>query len=451
MTRLALAEGLTLIGAGAKPALSEILADLVRDPERAVARKALEALGRQPTSNGVEVAIIALRRRVTRNAAMRALASFGPAVAGRLSQELGETTNYPRTAAALTWVLGRLATASAVPAIVAALERSHVEVRLGAAIALNSLHRQRPDIQLPLEEIEKHYRPELDYYAHTRRGARLDLPAGTAWSVLRSSFKQHSQASLECLVRLLALKHPEDSLRGVLGAMASNDSRQRQLAVELLDTMLPPSLRHALAEMAKETTADTQESTEILQQVAGGNDRFMSHLARAVLTSLGETPVGEPTTGVSGAAMSETLIQDILELQSVGLFRSTSAEDLAEIVTLLRPHSISRGTVIFREGDRGDAMYVVRQGKVTLSAHGEVVEHIEQGEAFGFIAVLDQQPRELTATATTDCELSVLEADDLAQLLAERPLFMHSIFRALTDEIRNKIGRMALRHKVGAA
>ena len=93
----------------------------------------------------------------------------------------------------------------------------------------------------------------------------------------------------------------------------------------------------------------------------------------------------------------------------------------------------------------------MRAGTVTLSRKGQVVEQLGAGEAFGIVAVLDQNPRELTATCTSDCELRMLSGDDLLQLLGDRPLFMHSLFRALTHAIRGTLDRVALGKRTDVA
>jgi hypothetical protein len=43
-----------------------------------------------------------------------------------------------------------------------------------------------------------------------------------------------------------------------------------------------------------------------------------------------------------------------------------------------------------------------------------------------------------------DSKLLVIRADDLLQLLADRPLLMHSVFRALTAALRSQLDRGAL-------
>ena len=69
------------------------------------------------------------------------------------------------------------------------------------------------------------------------------------------------------------------------------------------------------------------------------------------------------------------------------------------------------------------------------------VVSVGPGEACGIVAVLDQLPRELTAIATMDSSLLIIRAADIIHLLADRPLLMHSVFRALTGAIRTQLDK----------
>jgi CRP-like cAMP-binding protein len=73
-----------------------------------------------------------------------------------------------------------------------------------------------------------------------------------------------------------------------------------------------------------------------------------------------------------------------------------------------------RGTVLFREGDPGGEMYVLRVGKVTISRRvgrmERVLSTLGQGEFFGEMSILTGRPRTGTAEVTEDAQILVIDA-----------------------------------------
>jgi signal transduction histidine kinase len=100
------------------------------------------------------------------------------------------------------------------------------------------------------------------------------------------------------------------------------------------------------------------------------------------------------------------------------------AEVLAALQTAAVERRFPAGTDIFHEGDAGDGLYIVRQGRVEISGavgpgQRRVFAQISPGEIFGEMAVIENQPRSATATATEDPTL-VLFIPHAAILIAVR-------------------------------
>ncbi len=275
-----------------------------------------------------------------------------------------------------------------------------------------------------------------------RRASAAQLPRSPAGELLRRALKQRSKASLEGLFRLFALRYPEDAIQGAFGGIASKEARKRQIALELLHTVLEPHLGAALATAVtpvKRKSVTWQETKTLLTQVATHRDRFVGGLARAVLVELGMAP-----EKALGDAMTQSLVNQVLELQALSLFSHSSAEDLAEVAALVRARTLPKRHVLFREGDRADACYLLRSGAIAVSRNDEEIDRLGPGDACGMLAILDQLPREATAVTASECSVFMIQADELVQLLADRPLLMHSVFRALTHAIRSQVDRVAL-------
>jgi putative nucleotidyltransferase with HDIG domain len=103
---------------------------------------------------------------------------------------------------------------------------------------------------------------------------------------------------------------------------------------------------------------------------------------------------------------------------------------------------ISARRVLFREGDAGDALYVILSGRVELS-HSLDCAPLEDctlntGQYFGEMALLDDLPRSDTARALSDCILLEVRKQDLFELAAEHPQLIHDMVRVLSARLREE-------------
>jgi CRP/FNR family transcriptional regulator, cyclic AMP receptor protein len=117
---------------------------------------------------------------------------------------------------------------------------------------------------------------------------------------------------------------------------------------------------------------------------------------------------------------------DPASLEGVEFFELLGGEDrrvLAEVVDLVR---LGEGETLFRAGEPGESLYLVRAGEVELSIQDNVGQKItldtaRLGDFFGEIALLDAGPRTATAVALADTELIELDRDDLLLLFRKKP------------------------------
>jgi hypothetical protein len=107
-----------------------------------------------------------------------------------------------------------------------------------------------------------------------------------------------------------------------------------------------------------------------------------------------------------------------------------------------------RGQVIFREGEIGKVMYVVRSGTVELRVSGKPLEMLESGSFLGEMALLDLPHRSATATAKTVVELVPIEKDRFFKLLDHSPFFARDIMQVMSQRMRRMNDEMLLMYKV---
>jgi len=135
-----------------------------------------------------------------------------------------------------------------------------------------------------------------------------------------------------------------------------------------------------------------------------------------------------------------TAVDKVLFLQDVDLFRYATTEELAYIGTIAVEVEEPKGTIIFEEGERSDAMYLVLKGRVRLHKDGQEILVASEREAFGTWALFDTEPRIMTATVIEDAHLLKIDQEEFYDLLADHIEITQSIFRALVQRIKGLIG-----------
>jgi CRP/FNR family transcriptional regulator, cyclic AMP receptor protein len=100
------------------------------------------------------------------------------------------------------------------------------------------------------------------------------------------------------------------------------------------------------------------------------------------------------------------------------------------------PRSFRAGEVIFHQGDDADCMYLVREGSVALKNGEQLVAKVPAPALFGEMALIDSQPRSLTAVADTDAELVAVPVRQFWILVHETPYFAHLVMSVMAERLR---------------
>jgi CRP/FNR family cyclic AMP-dependent transcriptional regulator len=130
-----------------------------------------------------------------------------------------------------------------------------------------------------------------------------------------------------------------------------------------------------------------------------------------------------------------------LLLERNRLFRGLPAALIDQIASLAVRRPFPQGTLIFSQGDAGDALYGVITGRVRISAGAPdgremFLNIMEPGDTFGEIALLDGNPRTANASATADSELLMIGREAFLNLLQREPKLALHLLRLLCQRIR---------------
>jgi len=132
---------------------------------------------------------------------------------------------------------------------------------------------------------------------------------------------------------------------------------------------------------------------------------------------------------------------DIDVVRRAPLFAALDDEAADALMKSMTTSRLERGDVLFREGDQGNRLYVIGEGKIKLgltSVDGRenLLAILGPGEMFGELSLFDPGPRTATATAVAETQLIELGHDDLNTFLAGRPAVASSMLAALARRLR---------------
>ena len=133
------------------------------------------------------------------------------------------------------------------------------------------------------------------------------------------------------------------------------------------------------------------------------------------------------------------------DLSDFALLKNLDPGQLDRLKALMQEKSYAAGETIFREGEPGDAVYLIRSGYVSILGVSDSEKNtrfvsLGPGLYFGEMALLERSVRSARAVADETCELYVLEMNDLEKLLTEDAMIgtrlLHAMAKGLSQRLR---------------
>lgn len=128
-------------------------------------------------------------------------------------------------------------------------------------------------------------------------------------------------------------------------------------------------------------------------------------------------------------------------LQKVPFFAGLGEKELETVSSVMIERNYAKGSVLFLEGERGEALFVINFGRVKISKSSpdgrEQILHIyKAGDIFAEVVLFDRGPYPATAEAVEDTQCWLLRSDDMEQLLAVQPQLGIKLLRIMSRRLR---------------
>ncbi|GAO41316.1 Crp/Fnr family transcriptional regulator [Flavihumibacter petaseus] len=130
------------------------------------------------------------------------------------------------------------------------------------------------------------------------------------------------------------------------------------------------------------------------------------------------------------------LVEKVLILKSLSIFRETPENILADLAPLMEELECERNTLLFHEGEIGDCMYVIQQGEVRIHKGDITLAVLKDREVFGELSLLDAETRSASATCASDCSLFRIDQEPFYELIDSRPEVARGFIKILCQRLR---------------
>jgi len=98
--------------------------------------------------------------------------------------------------------------------------------------------------------------------------------------------------------------------------------------------------------------------------------------------------------------------------------------------------TFTAGDVLIREGEANEMMFIILSGELEVRVAGKVVATLKEGDLFGELSMIDQEPASGDVVAVNEGEFVSLNEKRFVSVSQQNPFFMMGILRAVTAKLR---------------
>jgi ATP/ADP translocase len=314
--------------------------------------------------------------------------------------------------------------------------------------------------------------------------ALRSLQGGEARDLLMDHLVEKKNARLETILRVLATQDRSGRMRIVWRGIYSADSRQKSNAIEALEDLVGHSLSKTMLPLVEDLSSSEclaigrknfelpnfdsngeilyhhllgkydwvtvvltlyligkqgfdGVDREIVEDPVKSNNPYIRQMAQSVVSGQLALVHSEETD----METSSSIPDKILRLRGIQIFEGLSVSELAAIASVTEEVVHPLGTVVIKEGETGETMYMIIGGEVSVNKSQEGGPEIEldrilAGDYFGEMALFEDVVRSATIRTEEETRLLVLHKQEFTEIVREYPQIALHICRILSQRIR---------------
>ena len=157
--------------------------------------------------------------------------------------------------------------------------------------------------------------------------------------------------------------------------------------------------------------------------------------------SLNTWPINDYLLDSNQLTMYSTLEKAMI-LKSVDLFASIPSQELIRVAQIAEEEEYQADTSLCKEGDYGDCMYIIANGKVKVHKGDRTLVELEKGAFVGDMALLDQEPRSADLTTSLETTLLKISQDAFYELMSSNFEIMNGILKIISSRLRESQAKL---------
>lgn len=124
-------------------------------------------------------------------------------------------------------------------------------------------------------------------------------------------------------------------------------------------------------------------------------------------------------------------MEDIAMLKKIPFFVNLATRELMNINMIVERVKVTAGEEIVKEGTPCDAIYIIKDGSVSVQKEGRQIVALEKAQTFGEVSFVDKGDRSASVTAREDTVLMKIPSQTFEKLLAREPALAAKIYRSI--------------------
>jgi hypothetical protein len=332
-----------------------------------------------------------------------------------------------------------------------------VELAFGRRSAREAILPLLRDLDIETETLRSVYADELDSIRHKLVDMCAAANEGHSPIILQR-LGERLDEGLHTALLLLAAIHDDDRIADLAAPLArARGGRQHSILLEALESLLASSEKQQLMPLLEDVTAsergrmaalalnvEVPSGAAVVANLLESPDELTRTIAAATLPGAAGDRAGlaaDADVEDDGGVLSP--VERAMLLRAVPLFEGMTTRQLMNVAEVVEQEDHPQGSVIAREGDFSDCMYIIVEGTVAITTGDKLLTQLGANDFFGEISIFEGGYR--TANVVTRDEgvaLLRLSRDDLLSLMEELPGIAICICQTLSRRVRSLTERV---------